>query len=103
MPSSRSELSAEHGGYLVDTPTAWADAPTHRALNLKQIAHATCQHKHDSSLGPVSIPDDDIIHESVATDGIVSRRAGASGGCRQQHELTCGDLRQVPVEVGDIP
>jgi hypothetical protein len=69
VQSSGSELSTQHGAYLVDTLTAWAKAPAHRALTRKQIAHAPRQHKHDSSLGPVSIPDDDTVDEqtSVAT------------------------------------
>jgi hypothetical protein len=65
VQSSGSELSAEHGAYLVDTLTTWADAPTRRSLTPKQLAHAPRQHKHDSSLGPVSIPDDDTVDEQT--------------------------------------
>ena len=66
MQSSGSELSAEHGAYLVDMLTAWAGAPTHRALTPKQVAHAPRQHKRESSLGAVSIPDDDTIDEQIS-------------------------------------
>jgi len=65
VQSSGSELSADHGAYLVDTLSAWSQSPTHRALTPNQIAHAPRQQKHDSSLGPVSIPDDDTVDDQT--------------------------------------
>jgi hypothetical protein len=65
VQSSGSELSAEHGAFLVATLSAWSRSPTHRSLTPKQIAHAPRPHKRDSSLGPVTIPDDDTVDEQT--------------------------------------
>jgi hypothetical protein len=48
VQSSGSELSAKHGAYLVNTLTAWANAPTRRELTPKQVRHTPKQHKRAS-------------------------------------------------------
>jgi hypothetical protein len=58
VQSSGSELPPGPGGYLVETLTVWAKAPTRRQLSPRQTSHVPSARKRESSLGPVSIPDD---------------------------------------------
>lgn len=104
MQSSGSELPPGAGGYLVETLTAWAKAPTRRELSPGQMSHVPSGRKRESSLGPVSIPDDGEDAEAeVAELPVGESSAPAVSGEVTGHSLLQASLLELGRLLGHTP